>query len=100
MTKLLFKHKALELLYRDQDYHHKKMPSNIQRGYVKKCRILEYMESVQDLRKMKGLHYEKYEDHHSIKINEQRRIEFEIDGIGNVIIVKILDANNHYKKNF
>lgn len=58
------------------------------------------MKSIQDLRELKGLHYEKYEDHYSIRINDQRRIEFEVDEVGNVTIINILDANNHYKKNF
>ena len=100
VMKLKFKHKELELLYRDREYRNPKMPYEIQKWYAMKCDFLESSESIQDLYKRTSLHFEKYKDHHSIRITKQRRIEFEIDNVGNVTILNIIDANNHYKKNF
>lgn len=76
------------------------MPPEIQRSYVKKCRYLEYAETIQELYELKSLHYEKYQENHSIRINDQWRIIFSVDNIWNITIIEILDANNHYKPNF
>ncbi len=62
--------------------------------------LLENTSNFNKLYTMTGLHYEKYKDHHSIRINQQRRIEFDVDKDGNITIIQIIDVNNHYKKNF
>jgi plasmid maintenance system killer protein len=53
MIKLIFRYEELKKLYEDKNYRHRKMPYEIQVGYARKCRILEFMNSVQDLRGMK-----------------------------------------------
>ena len=93
--KLTFKCKELELLYRDREYRHRKMPYSIQKSYAIEC-----AESLYDIYARTSLHFEKYEDHYSIRITQQWRIELDIDTVGNVTILNILDANNHYQKNF
>lgn len=98
--KLTFKCKELELLYRDREYRHRKMPYEIQKSYALKCDFLECAESLYDIYARTSLHFEKYEDHYSIRITQQWRIELDIDTVGNVTILNILDANNHYQKNF
>ena len=35
MNKLLFRHKEMELLYRDQNYHDRRLPENLRRSYAK-----------------------------------------------------------------
>ena len=100
LMKLTFKCKELELLYRDREYRHRKMPYEIQKSYALKCDFLECAESLHDIYARTSLHFEKYEDHYSIRITQQWRIELDIDTVGNVTILNILDANNHYQKNF
>ncbi|MDR2191178.1 MAG: type II toxin-antitoxin system RelE/ParE family toxin [Candidatus Peribacteria bacterium] len=100
MIQLIFKHKELEYLYRDEDYRHRKMSYEIQRSYVKKCRYLEHMNSIQELYDLKSLHYEKYKAYHSIRINQQWRIVFDVDNVGKITVIEIIDVNNHYQPNF
>ena len=69
MNKLIFKHKEMELLYRDQDFHDRRLPPNLRRSYAKKCQILEATPSIKTLVSMKGLNFEPYEDHYSIRVN-------------------------------
>lgn len=98
--KLEFRHTELELLYRDRNFFDRRLPENIRKSYVYKCFILEHSETPQDLYKIKSLHYEKYWKHHSVRLNQQRRLVFDIDSLWNVFVVEIIDVNNHYKKNF
>ena len=72
--KLEFRHKELELLYRDRNYHHRKMPQDIQRSYALKCDFLECAEEIKDIYMKTSLHFEKYKDRFSIRINQQQRI--------------------------
>ncbi len=97
---LTFKHKELEKLYREKGYTHRKMPHDIQSRYIKTCLRLEIADIPKDLYKIPSLNFEKYEDHYSVRITKQRRIEFDMDSVGNITIIEIRDANNHYKKNF
>ena len=100
MIQLNFKHKEMEKLYRDENYHDRRLPPNLRKSYVKKCFILETLATIQDLNKYKGLNFELYEEHYSIRINQQWRIEFDYDTLGNITIIEIIDANNHYQPNF
>ena len=79
--KLKFRCEELEMLYKDRNYRHRKMPYEIQKAYALKCDFLEACDELKDLYARKSLHFEKYEDHHSIRITQQRRIELSIDKI-------------------
>nr|DAK48318.1 MAG TPA: hypothetical protein [Caudoviricetes sp.]DAN25681.1 MAG TPA: hypothetical protein [Bacteriophage sp.] len=46
---LIFKHKEMEMLYRDQDFHDRRLPANLRRSYAKKCQILEDTPSIKNL---------------------------------------------------
>jgi plasmid maintenance system killer protein len=100
MVKLKFKHESMELLYRDKDYQDRRLPNELRRAYIKKCFILETLENIQDLKNYRGLNFEHYKDHYSIRVNNQRRIEFDYDSYKNITIIEVLDITNHYKKNF
>lgn len=100
MIQLNFKHEAMEKLYRDENYHDRRLPANLRKSYVKKCFILETLATIQDLNQYRGLNFEKYEEHYSIRVNQQWRIEFDYDSLGNITIIEIIDATNHYKPNF
>ena len=97
---LIFKHKEMELLYRDQDFHDRRLPANLRRSYAKKCQILEDTPSIKNLVAQKWLNFEPYEDHYSIRVNDWWRIEFDYTQDWQIIIFNIYDVNNHYKKNF
>ncbi len=81
MMQLNFKHEEMEKLYRDATYHDRRLPTNLRRSYVKKCFILETLATIQDLNQYKGLNFEKYKEHYSIRINKQWRIEFDYDAL-------------------
>lgn len=76
-NRLFFKHKTMELLYKDQDYHDRRLPENLRRRYAKTCQLLEATPNIQTLRAIRGLKFEPYEDHYNIRVNKQRRIEFD-----------------------
>lgn len=99
-NKLIWKVKAMEMLYRDQDYHDRRLPENLRRSYAKKCQILEDTPSIKNLVAQKWLNFEPYEEHYSIRVNDWWRIEFDYTHEGEIIIFNIFDVNNHYKKNF
>lgn len=90
----------MEMLYRDQDYHDRRLPENLRRNYVKCCLTLETTPSIKNLTALTWLNFEHYEDHYSIRVNQQRRIEFDYSTSGEIIIFNIFDVNNHYKPNF
>ena len=48
-NKLIWKVKAMEMLYRDQDYHDRRLPQTLRRSYAKKCQILEDTPSIKNL---------------------------------------------------
>lgn len=79
MMQLNFKYEEMEKLYRDATYHDRRLPTNLRRSCVKKCFILETLATIQDLNQYKGLNFEKYKEHYSIRINKQWRIEFDYD---------------------
>ena len=79
--KLKFRCEELELLYRDRNYRHRKMPYKIQKSYALKCDYLECAESLHDIYARTSFHFEKYKDHYSIRITQQWRIELDIDKV-------------------
>ena len=62
--KLKFRCEELELLYRDRNYRHRKMPYSIQKSYAMKCDYLECAETLQDIYARTSFHFEKYQDHY------------------------------------
>ena len=90
----------MEMLYRDQDFHDKRLPENLRRSYAKWCLVLESTPSIKNLANIRWFNFEHYEDHYSIRINQQWRIEFDFTTTWEVIIFNIYDVNNHYKPNF
>lgn len=100
MIQLRFKHQAMEKLYRDNSYHDPRLPNELRRSYIKKCFILETLNTISDLKHYTGLKFEHYQNYYSIRINKQRRITFDYDKHWNITIIEVIDATNHYKANF
>ena len=90
----------MELLYKDQNYHDRRLPENLRRSYAKWCLTWENTPSIKNLIAITWLKFEHYQDHYSIRINQQRRIEFDYTNSGDIIIFNIFDVNNHYHPNF
>lgn len=90
----------MELLYRDQDYHDRRLPENLRRSYAKWCLALETTPTIKNLSNIRWFNFEHYGDHYSIRINQQWRIEFDYTTSWEIIIFNIFDVNNHYKPNF
>lgn len=76
------------------------MPENLRRSYAKICRLLENTPSIKSLQAIRGLNSEPYKDRYSVRINKGRRLEFDYDDSGNIIVFTLYDANNHYEPNF
>ncbi len=64
-----------------RNYRHRKMPYSIQKSYAMKCDFLECAETLQDIYARTSFHFEKYQDHYSIRITQQWRIELDIDKV-------------------
>lgn len=58
------------MLYRDQDFHDRRLPANLRRSYAKKCQILEATPSIKNLVVQRRLNFEPYKDHYSIRVND------------------------------
>lgn len=76
---LHWKDPALEKLYREISYHDRRLPNNLRRSYFKACYYLEHTPSIKSLASIRGLNFERYQDHYSIRINKGWRIEFDYD---------------------
>jgi proteic killer suppression protein len=74
-----FKCKETEKIF--NRYYSKKFPNNIQRGALRKLRMLNRAESLQDLKVPPGNRLEELKgnrkEQHSIRVNDQWRICFE-----------------------
>jgi proteic killer suppression protein len=76
-------------------------PNEVLTGFKKRLGQMKDMQSTQDLRNLKSLHFEKlnekrYEGKYSIRINKAYRIIFSINRDGGLEIIEIDEINNHY----
>lgn len=101
-----FEEDYLRELYYDGKAHNKKY--RFQPQIVKKyIRVIDWMESLsctEDFYRYKALHYEALigdkKDRESVRVNDQYRIEFRSEVVGNerkITICNILELSNHYK---
>jgi proteic killer suppression protein len=109
---LQFAHEYLEELYytkRTTSKKHRFQPAVVA-GYVKGVAHLERVDALDELRKVRGLHFEPLKGDkfglYSIRANDKYRVEFAIlQGYYNgetvdrqAVICNIVDLSNHYKK--
>jgi proteic killer suppression protein len=69
-------------------------PAGIAKAFRKRMQVIEGAPDERTLRKWKSLHFEKYGDQHSIRLNDQWRLLLQFEGEAPnklVIIVAIVD---------
>lgn len=101
-----FNEEYLEKLYTKGNTGLKKLrfQPQIVRGYQKAVKYLIQAQRKEDLFPFKSLHFEALhgdkEGRYSVKANDQYRVEFTLNEIGNeplVTICNIMELSNHYK---
>lgn len=100
-----FEEDYLSELYYEGKTHDKKhrFQPQIVKKYVRVIDLMESLDSIEDLYRFNALHYEKLvgdkKDRESVKVNDQYRIEFRSEIVGNenqITICNILELSNHY----
>lgn len=95
----------LRELYYEGKAHDKKhrFQPQIVKKYVHVIDLMESLDSTEDLYRFNALQYEKLvgdkKDRESVKLNDQYRIEFRSEIVGNekqITICNILELSNHY----
>lgn len=101
---LLFKEKSLEALYLKDATKLKKLPFGIDvlKSYKKAIKILQNVDSLNELRKFKGFSFEpmkkekKRNGQFAIRLNGQYRLHFSPDS-ENKLILWIEEISKHYE---
>jgi plasmid maintenance system killer protein len=91
---VIFKTEELYLLYEGKQKK-TKFSSNIIKQYVKKIRLIKDAENLSQLSLINSLNVEKFEEHYSLRLNDQYRLEFNFIKPNTVEILKI---SKHYEK--
>lgn len=101
-----FKDKSLEELYtqgKTKDHKYNKLRTDIVKRYVKVVNILKAATRIEDLYRVKSLHYDKKEGDlngvDAVWINPQYRLFFysSPDGSGIVVNALIFEISKHYE---
>ena len=101
-----FENTALEELYTTgatQDHQYKRLQPNIIKQYVKVVNYIKAATRLEDLYRIKSLHYEKKKGDlkgvEVVWINTQYRLHFESSPDGNGIIVNalLIEISRHYE---
>lgn len=94
-----FDNQALRELYEKGRHRKYRLPTDIVDKFIHRISQLNDAESIHDLMSLKSLHFKKYKEHYSIRVNDKYRIEFQIqftDASKTIGRITILDVNNHY----
>lgn len=101
-----FEEDYLRELYYEGKAHNKKyrFQPQIIKKYIRVIDLMESLSCTEDFYRYKSLHYEALigdkKDRESVKVNDQYRIEFRSEVIGNekeITICNILELSNHYR---
>lgn len=101
-----FEEDYLRELYYDGKAHNKKyrFQPQIVKKYIRVIDLMESLSCTEDFYRYKALHYETLigdkKDRESVRVNDQYRIEFRSEVVGNerkITICNILELSNHYK---
>ncbi len=74
-------------------------PDYVVSSFFKKMQIIKSASNENDLRAIKGNHFEKLagkEDNYSIRLNQQYRLIFSLENDGTCKIILIKEISNHY----
>ena len=107
IMEITFEEDYLRELYYEGKAHNKKyrFQPQIIKKYVRVIDLMVSLNSTEDFYRYKALHYEALvgdkKDRESVRVNDQYRIEFHSEVVGNekqITICNILELSNHYKK--
>ena len=96
---IIFEEDYLRELYYEGKAHNKKyrFQPQIIKKYVRVIDLMASLNSTEDFYRYKALHYEALV---GVRVNDQYRIEFHSEVVGNekqITICNILELSNHYK---
>ena len=106
IMEITFEEDYLRELYYEGKAHNKKyrFQPQIIKKYVRIIDLMASLNSTEDFYRYKALHYEALvgdkKDRESVRVNDQYRIEFHSEVVGNekqITICNILELSNHYK---
>ena len=106
IMEVTFEEDYLRELYYEGKAHNKKyrFQPQIIKKYVRVIDLMASLNSTEDFYRYKALHYEALvgdkKDRESVRVNDQYRIEFHSEVVGNekqITICNILELSNHYK---
>ena len=106
IMEITFEEDYLRELYYEGKAHNKKyrFQPQIIKKYVRVIDLMASLNSTEDFYRYKALHYEALvgdkKDRESVRVNDQYRIEFHSEVVGNkkqITICNILELSNHYK---
>ena len=105
IMEITFEEDYLRELYYEGKAHNKKyrFQPQIIKKYVRVIDLMASLNSTEDFYRYKALHYEALvgdkKDRESVRVNDQYRIEFHSEVVGNekqITICNILELSNHY----
>ena len=106
IMEITFEEDYLRELYYEGKAHNKKyrFQPQIIKKYVRVIDLMASLNCTEDFYRYKALHYEALvgdkKDRESVRVNDQYRIEFHSEVVGNekqITICNILELSNHYK---
>ena len=106
IMEITFEEDYLRELYYEGKAHNKKyrFQPQIIKKYVRVIDLMASLNSTEDFYRYNALHYEALvgdkKDRESVRVNDQYRIEFHSEVVGNekqITICNILELSNHYK---
>ena len=106
IMEITFEEDYFRELYYEGKAHNKKyrFQPQIIKKYVRVIDLMASLNSTEDFYRYKALHYEALvgdkKDRESVRVNDQYRIEFHSEVVGNekqITICNILELSNHYK---
>ena len=71
-------------------------PPGIAKAFRKRMQTLRAATDERVLRQWKSLHFEKWEDHHSVRLNEQWRLILDFEGDSSSKVVVILGIKDYH----
>lgn len=99
--KIRFQEEYLEDLVENKVTGKRKYPEEVELAFKKRIFQIKHVNSTQDLRNIKSLHFEKlkekrYSGKYSIQLNKAYRLIFQIGKDESLEVMIIEEINNHY----
>ncbi len=100
MAAVRFTNKHLKTLYETGRSRKHDLPPQVRDKFFMRIQQLEAADVVADLLANKGLHFERYDDHYSVRLNRQYRLEFDVvwrdEDETAIESVEVIEVSVHY----